>query len=82
MIKVENNPFFREEPPKVKVTFTVKEVNDLVSTIAQYVADDISVKEWCDKMIRACGNNADVFNHSTDVIQDAIIHRLNKLLNK
>lgn len=81
MIKVENNPFFREEPPKVKVTFTVKEVNDLISTIAQYVADDISMEKWCDKMIRHCGSNADVFNHSVDVIQDAIIHRLNKLLN-
>lgn len=82
MIKVENDPFFREEPPKVKFTFTVKEVNDLISTIAQYVADDISIEEWCDKMIRNCGSNADVFNHSVNVIQDAIIHRLNKLLNK
>ena len=33
-------------------------------------------------MIKHCGNNADVFNHSVNVIQDAIIDRLNKMLNK
>ena len=81
MVKMENNLFFREEPPKVKFTFTVKEVNDLISTIAQYVADDISMEKWYDKMIRNCGSNADVFNHAIHVIPDAIIDRLNKMLH-
>lgn len=82
MIKVENNPFFREETPKVKFTFTVKEVNDLISTIAQYVAGDMKGEEWFNKMLVHCGHNAEVFNHAMHVIPDSVTILLKRLLNK
>ena len=68
-----------KQEPVFKETFTVKEVNDLISTVAQYIIEDIDVKQWYDKMIKHCGYNPMVFNHATRVITDALLARYRKL---
>lgn len=68
-----------EVEPVFKETFTVKEVNDLVSTIAQYINKDLNVDQWSHKILGHCGNNPNVFNHVMRVIPEALLTRYRKL---